>query len=33
MSNKSSKIAIAPYNFDDNWNEILDNEEFVKLFY
>lgn len=32
MSSKSSKIAIAPYNFDDNWNEILDNEEFVKLF-
>lgn len=32
MSNKNSKIAIAPYNFDDNWNQILDNEEFVKLF-
>lgn len=32
MSSKNSKIAIAPYNFDDNWNEILDNEEFVKLF-
>jgi len=32
MINKNSKIAIAPYNFDDNWDQILDNEEFVKLF-
>jgi len=33
MSNKESKTILQkPYNFDENWEEILDNENFVKIF-
>ena len=33
MSNKATKISIQPpYNFDENWEELLENKEFVKIF-
>ena len=33
MSSKESKTILQkPYNFDENWEEILSNENFVKIF-
>jgi len=33
MSKKESKTILqTPYNFDENWEELLDNEDFVRIF-
>ena len=33
MSKKQSKTILqTPYNFDENWEELLENEDFVKVF-